>query len=179
MRIVNSRVGEDQGPFTFTSRNGASVVDYLLCKECNFSNITCFNVNSMNEWSDQYTPISFSLSCNNVLVSDDDVYLSKYKWSQVHRDSFRANLIGQLPFLNQLTSIIERSQTCIHNVVSSFTNVIKYTADHFFLKTVRQSHPTSFVDTPSCNNAEWFDNECKKTVISMHCVFLIIVKLIK
>ena len=46
-----------------------------------------------------------------MLVSDDDVYLSKYKWSQVHRDSFRANLIGQLPLLNQLTSIIERSQT--------------------------------------------------------------------
>jgi len=33
----------------------------------------------MNEWSD-HTPISFSISCNNVLVSDDDVYLSKYKW---------------------------------------------------------------------------------------------------
>ena len=63
MRIVNGRVGEDQGLFTFISRNGASVVDYLLCKECNFSNITCFNVNSMNEWSD-HTPISFSLSCN-------------------------------------------------------------------------------------------------------------------
>ena len=28
------------------------------------------------------------------------------------------------------------------------------------MKTVRQSQPTSFVDTPSCNNAEWFDNEC-------------------
>ena len=71
--MVNGKVGEDQGPSTFISRNGASVVDYLLCKECNFSNITCFNVNSMNEWSD-HTPISFSLSCNNVLVSDDDVY---------------------------------------------------------------------------------------------------------
>ena len=45
-----------------------------------------------------------------MLVSDDDEYLSKYKWSQVHRDSFRANLIGQLPLLNQVTSIIERSE---------------------------------------------------------------------
>ena len=68
----------------------------------------------MNEWSD-HTPISFSLSCNNVLVSDDDVYLSKYKWSQVP-DSFKANLIDQLPLLNKLTSIIERSQACINNV---------------------------------------------------------------
>ena len=32
MRIVNGRVGDDQGPFTFIYRNGASVVDYLLCK---------------------------------------------------------------------------------------------------------------------------------------------------
>ena len=29
MRIVNGRVGEDQGPFTFISRNGASVV--IIC----------------------------------------------------------------------------------------------------------------------------------------------------
>jgi len=29
MRIVNGRVGEDQGPFTFISRNGASVVCYV------------------------------------------------------------------------------------------------------------------------------------------------------
>jgi len=28
------------------------------------------------------------------------------------------------------------------------------------LKTVRQSQPTSFVDTSSCNTTEWFDNEC-------------------
>jgi len=67
----------------------------------------------------------FSLSCNNVLASDDDVYLSKFKWSQVHRDSFRANLIGQLPLLNQLTSNIERSQTCKNNVVSRFTECYK------------------------------------------------------
>ena len=40
----------------------------------------------MNEWSD-HTPISFSLSCNKVLASDDDVYVSKYKWSHVHRDT--------------------------------------------------------------------------------------------
>ena len=144
-----------------------------LCKECNFSNITCFIVNSMNEWSD-HTPISFSLSCNNVLVSDDDVYLSKYKWSQVP-ESFKANLIDQLPLLNQLTSIIERSQACINNVISSFTNVIKDTDDNSFLKTVKQSQPTSFVDTPSCNRQRMY--ECKNTVISMYCVFLIIVKL--
>ena len=85
MRIVNGRVGEDQGPFTFISRNGASVVDDLLCKECFFSNIMCFNVNSMNEWSD-HTP-------------DDNEY--SLKWSQVHRDSVRANLSGQVRLLNQ------------------------------------------------------------------------------
>ena len=28
------------------------------------------------------------------------------------------------------------------------------------MKAVRHSQSTSFVDTPSCNNGEWFDNEC-------------------
>jgi hypothetical protein len=31
--IVNGRIGNDQGLLTYVSRNGASVVDYLLCKE--------------------------------------------------------------------------------------------------------------------------------------------------
>ena len=40
MRMVNGRVGEDEGPFTFRSRNGASVV--IICYVKNvISPISC------------------------------------------------------------------------------------------------------------------------------------------
>ena len=86
------------------------------------------NANKTSPWTVNYVNTNRNASD---YVSD----LSKYKWSQVHRDSFRANLIGQLPILNQLTSFIERSQTCINTVVSSFTNVIK-----ILLRTIFENH---------------------------------------
>ena len=89
------------------------MISHIYDTTCN----NTINANKTSPWTVNYVNINRNASD---YVSD----LSKYKWSQVHRDSFRANRIGQLPILNQLTSFIERSQTCIHNVVSSSTNVI-------------------------------------------------------
>ena len=158
-RIVNGRIGDDQGAFTFMSRNGASVVDYLLSKECNFSNITCFNVGSINVWSD-HAPLYFSLSCNNILLIEQAESYTTYKWSQKYKDQFRANLIGQLPLLNQLVTNIEPTEAGIESVVCSFSNIVKKVADNYFLKHVNIFHSTNFVDVSSCDNTEWFDREC-------------------
>ena len=166
-RIVNGRIGDDQGAFTFMSWNGASVVDYLLSKECNFSNITCFNVGSINVWSD-HAPLYFSLSCNNILLNEQDESYTTYKWSQKYKDQFRANLIGQLPVLNQLVTNIEPTEAGIDSVVCSFSNIVKKVADNYFLKHVNIFHPTNFVDVSSCDNTEWFDRECIDARNSYH-----------
>ena len=121
-RIVNGRIGDDQGAFTFMSRNGATVVDYLL--SIYFSNITCFNVGSINVWSD-HAPLYFSLSCNNILLNEQAESYTTYKWSQKYKDQFRANLIGQLPLLNQLVTNIEPTEAGIDSVVCSFSNIVK------------------------------------------------------
>ena len=64
MRVVNDRLYHDfdVGAYTFVNNNGASVVDYLLTNECNFSCISDFSIHSLNEWSD-HTPLSFSIHC--------------------------------------------------------------------------------------------------------------------
>jgi hypothetical protein len=77
----------------------------------------------MNKWSD-HAPIPFSLICVNVIDYDDDIYVSRYKWSRVHRDSFRVSLIGQLPLLNQLVHGIEPTKNSINDVESGFTNIV-------------------------------------------------------
>jgi hypothetical protein len=87
----------------------------------------------VNDRSD-HAPITFSLSCNNNIDYNDDIYVSRYKWSQVYRDSFRVSLIGQLPLLNQLVHGIEPTKNCINDVVSGFTNIVKDSTDKYSLK---------------------------------------------
>ena len=64
-RIVNGRLGHEfgNGAFTFASRQGPSVIDYVLARECDFTNINMFSVHDFSEFSD-HCPISFSLNCN-------------------------------------------------------------------------------------------------------------------
>ena len=49
--IVNGRLGDDSnlGSYTYASTQGASVIDYLLTKECCFSTIDNFTIDSFNE----------------------------------------------------------------------------------------------------------------------------------
>ena len=61
--IVNGRLGREfgDGVFTFACRQGASVIDYVLARECDFANINMFSVHDFSEFSD-HCPISFSLN---------------------------------------------------------------------------------------------------------------------
>ena len=49
-RIVNGRLGKDQGvgSFTYVSQNGASVVDYLMTMKCEFPCVTVSVFPQMN-----------------------------------------------------------------------------------------------------------------------------------
>jgi len=62
LRIVNGRLDDDynKGMYTFLCNSGASVVDYLLTRERNFSCIESFAIQPFNEWSD-HAPLRFSL----------------------------------------------------------------------------------------------------------------------
>ena len=61
VRIVNSRIGQSCN-HTFFSRNGLSIIDYLLTHEKNFSLLKHFSVDPFNEWSD-HAPLCFVLNC--------------------------------------------------------------------------------------------------------------------
>jgi exonuclease III len=163
IRIVNGRVSHDcgVGSYTFASRIGASVIDYILAKECDFVYINSFMVHDFNEWSD-HCPISMSLCCNSKLDKHFNDSYCKYKWNDLLKNDFRSGLIGKLPIFNHVTENIDHSdRTCINNVVRRFTDILREVADPLFKRCISTSNSKSayFIDT-AVNDKEWFDNEC-------------------
>ena len=162
LRIVNGRLGSDHdlGTYTFVSNHGASVIDYLLTGEQQFSNLVEFAVGSVNEWSD-HTPLCYSLQCNIQEQTANIQSGIKYKWHADCKTTFRSGLIAQLPVLNDLTRDIDVSErSSINTLVNDFTNIIRNVADPLFERNIKTSHSSSFSDKSISESAEWFDNEC-------------------
>ena len=163
LRIINGRLGRDHniGEYTFVSNQGASVIDYLLTRECNFSRIADFCIESLNEWSD-HSPISFSLSCNNHSISAPVVQEElKIRWDSKYKNNFRAGLIGKLPAFNLLTNAINiSSKESVNNAIADFTNIVRSVVDPLFSKHVSQKVNTCFNDASYASSADWFDLEC-------------------
>lgn len=159
LRIVNGRLG-DTNAFTFVSQHGTSVIDYLLTKESNFSQISNFVIESMNIWSD-HTPIHFILRCNNFKPVDEEILETKIKWDQMLRDRFRSELIIKLPDFNRLTYNIDPSnRKSINDVMNNFTNTIRNVADPLFSKCFTHKKSSYFRDAAFVKHADWFDKEC-------------------
>ena len=165
LRIVNGTLGRDHniGEYTFVSNQGASVIDYLLTRECNFPHITDFYIEPLNEWSD-HSPISFSLSCNNrcshAPVEQEEI---KIIWDSKYKNNFRAGLIGKPPAFNLLTSDINiSSKESINKVLTDFANIVRSVTDPLFSTHVSQKEKIYFNDSSYASSAEWFDLECSQ-----------------
>ncbi len=81
------------------SKHGASVIDYLLTSDQHVSSIVRFSVESISEWSD-HVPLGYSIQCNVVKNVFNLQHATIYKWDDACKNSFRTNLISQLPGLN-------------------------------------------------------------------------------
>lgn len=159
IRIVNGRVG-NTGQFTFHSRNGYSVIDYLLTHEHNFSMLCDFNIGPFNEWSD-HAPLHFSIKCNNTLPLQNTFTETKYRWDNTLRDEFRSGVISHLPDFNNIVNNIDcTNKQSINNAVQSFTDTLRSITDPLFSKCFRSSNKPSFTEKSYMKNADWFDVEC-------------------
>lgn len=163
LRIVNGRLGSDhnKGDYTFVSKYGASVIDYVLTSEQQFSSIVSFSIESVNEWSD-HAPLCYALQCNIHKQTTDSQGGIKYTWSDDCKTTFRSGLIAQLPVLNDLTRDIElNNRSTIDTLVNDFTTIIRKVADPLFEKNVKCNSSSYFTDVSVGKNAEWFDNDCR------------------
>lgn len=113
LRIMNGRVCNDQGNYTFVSHTGKSLVDYVIASPSIMNMFNKFCVGKPNLLSDHCT-ISFSLKCNNIktVQQDEGNCCSKidftYKW-----DTAKINL-----YKYSLTD--EEFQTSIHKLEQNF-----------------------------------------------------------
>jgi len=122
LRIVNGRIGNSNN-FTFFSRNGSSVIDYLLTHEQNVHLLNSFQVCPINKRSD-HTPLSFSMRCNNCVPLNKSYTGTRYKWDNSFTQQFRSGSIAQLPVFNTLVNNIDCScKQSVNNIVNSFTDV--------------------------------------------------------
>ena len=128
LRIANGRLGNDcpVGTFTYSSRNGCSVIDYLILSQQDFSCINDFQVQSFCEWSD-HAPLSYNVVCRTVSdKSNDPQYSTRIKWDSSLRDDYRRCLISKLTDLNYIVNQIDLSdRNSINSCVDNFTRVNK------------------------------------------------------
>ena len=63
LRIVNGRVGKDNGigDFTCVKYNGTSTVDYVLCSSTEINEMKTFEIMDSNEYSD-HKPMVFNVN---------------------------------------------------------------------------------------------------------------------
>ena len=70
LRIATGRLGNDNslGMYTYASRTGCSIIDYVILGQHDFACMSNFQINIFCEWSD-HAPLSFEISCNTIPVN--------------------------------------------------------------------------------------------------------------
>ena len=127
--LANGRLGDDRnvGQFTFSSHNGLSVVDYLLCNITDSQIIADFKILDFNEFSD-HSPVYYTLSSKPIhseVIHDDEHRTDcsqKLVYDEARLPIFRNQLLTCTAVLNELTENVNNNQ--IDSVVQSFTNVL-------------------------------------------------------
>ena len=163
MRIANGRLGDDHmvGSYTYSCRNGSSVVDYLLLQETDFHKVENFRVADFNEFSD-HSPITFSIKCSNVTKHNQHYEFTRYKWNDEFRDIFRKRLIERLPDFNRVTLNVDtEDRDSVNNSVNSFTDIIKEAADPLFSRQYSGMKKVEYRTTTN-KRVAWFDDDCKE-----------------
>ena len=128
LRNVNGRIGQTD-KYTYASRNGASVIDFLVTGEHNCPCIHDFTVGDFTEWNDR-APLHFSLLSKTDLQPDSDSNGVKYQWDSKNTLEYRSLLITKLPELNQVIHNIDcNSRDSINKALIQVTEIIRSIAD--------------------------------------------------
>ncbi|MES9885080.1 MAG: endonuclease/exonuclease/phosphatase family protein, partial [Sedimenticola sp.] len=164
LRIANGRLGADKhnGAYTYFSRNGSSVIDYLLLNYNDFEYVQSFAIQNFTEFSD-HAPLSFSLHTRgrrNMEGINGDTEQVYFRWDEKLLPDFRRGLISKLPDLNIiLENANSYERESVSEAVSKFVHVIRDVADPLF---EHKRNSTSGKFTKSCMfDSKFFDDQCR------------------
>ena len=159
-RIMNGRLGDTKntGDFTCYKENGASVVDYLLCKPKSMSIIKNFTIAPKQVASD-HRPLQFILTHpvrieENTVLSGDN--LKSYKWDISKLEEYKINLnsLVCIEKKDQLLTDIINPNMSSNEISDNFYDLINTAISATFQEkknTTKSLFPTN----------KWFNNECK------------------
>ena len=135
------------------------MIDYLLVRECDFSNVLEFCVKPFVVYSD-HAPLTFSVkSCKSDTPIEKYPYITDYvKWDNLQRENFRKGIISNLPAFNSLTDQFDTGNAnCIDDLISNFTEILCKVADPLFKKEMYFNQNTDLQQT---RKNKWFDKDC-------------------
>ena len=115
----------DSKGFTYANEKGSSIIDMLICKECDFHLLNNFIINDFNEFSD-HASISFSLKCRVTYQHKIKTKEVRLKWDDSNKIAFRNGIISNLSQLNNLVYDIDlNSRDSVNNTINEFTEILK------------------------------------------------------
>ena len=162
VNIVNGRLDEGQS-FTYFSRLGSSVIDYMLMKPESFCYINKFEVKSFNEFSD-HAPLKFSLTVfgnEKFQLHGQSEESFRFQWNDNKRDAFRRGLIGKLPDMNNAIHALDQNdKNSVNMAVNNFLTILNDVATPLF-KTTTYKKDGCF-NVKYSTRAKWFDDECRE-----------------
>ncbi|XP_060585357.1 uncharacterized protein LOC132741248 [Ruditapes philippinarum] len=135
-----------------------------LCKEDSFDQISSFEIQEFNEFSD-HAPLAFSINSGGLKDHFDQQTHGEdtcIRWDSDKRDAFRRSLISKLPDFNAILIGHDNcDKTSINKCVSDFVSLINNVASPLFKTTVKKRKQTGFVHKKyPVKRSQWFDNEC-------------------
>ena len=147
LRIMNGRVGNDQGlgKYTFVGSRGRSLVDYVLSSQDMFNFIKNFEVQEPNILSDHcLVKFCFEFPCDRTISQESDEYDtvdSKYKWNSECKAEY-LQCLQQNTVSDKLVSLNVNISNCtngdgIESCVSGFVNIIDEISTPLFKKTFK------------------------------------------
>ena len=159
---MNGRIGNvnNTGDFTCYKENGASIVDYLICKPDSANMITDLKLLYIRVESD-HRPLKFALTCTarienvNRILSGD--HLVTFKWDISKVQAYKENLGGARceEIKNQLLSDIINPDLNCDDLSDQFYSLLNTAMEGIFSEKVNNLSLKKFP------NNKWFNNECK------------------
>ena len=159
--IANGRLLNDHnvGKYTFCGHRGQSTVDYLLLNFHDFENLSYFEIQELNEFSD-HAPLAYNIRLKSRYEPEtrrdiDAGITRKIVWDNEKAHDFKSPLTNKSDRIVQMTSEIGKEP--LQTIVRNFTQFLHDEAFEIFGKTYISGKKPHDKKT----NKKWFDDNCK------------------
>ena len=166
---MNGRVGDDNGigRYTFVGSRGSSVVDYVLCSQDLFRNVSHSKVHEPNILSGHcLLTFSFDFQMQGAMETikyDYGQVSGRFVWNRVFKEEF-LNSLKTSNTTEKLSELNVRIPNCTENneidqCLADFNNIIEHAASPMFKKSFNPPNDSE----RTCEirqEAPWYDERC-------------------